>query len=323
MNYTPFGRTGMKVSQLILGTTNFGLITDEVTSHRLLDLAFEHGINCLDTADTYGYHQGRGLTETIIGRWLHANPHKRDRLIVATKIYSEMSDDPNDQGVSAYHLRRGVEASLRRLQTDHIDLYQMHHIDRPTSWEEVWQGMERLILAGKISYVGSSNFAGWHIAQANERALQRHLLGLVSEQSVYNLAERMVELEVLPACANYGMAFIPYSPVCGGVLAGSLQTEQTVGRRVQTGRQKMVEKYRPKLEHYEPLCAKWGVPPAEVALAWILHQPHVTAPIIGPRTPEQLQSSLRALELRLSAEQLQQLDTIWSPYGPAPEYYAW
>lgn len=323
MQYTRLGRTALKISRYCLGTTNFGVVTEEADAHRILDAAFEQGINFIDTADAYGYSQGKGKTESILGRWLAANPAKRDRVVLATKVFTPMSDDVNDGGLSAYHIKRACEASLRRLQVEHIDLYQMHHIDRTAPWDEVWQAMEQLVREGKISYVGSSNFAGWHIAQANEQAKQRHFLGLVSEQSLYNLAARTVELEVLPATAAYGLAFIPYSPTSGGVLAGALQ-QVTEGRRAAEARQRQIAKYRPQLERYEALCHLLGVHPALVAQAWLLHQPHVTAPIIGPRTLEQLHSNLQALEITLSAEALTELDTIWpGPGGPAPEAYAW
>ncbi len=320
MDYTYLGRTALKVSRLCLGTTNFGVHTHEGDSHAILDAALDAGLNFVDTANVYGYDQGRGKTELIIGRWLAKNRDKRDRLVLATKVYSEMSDDVNDQGLSAYHIRRACESSLRRLQTDHIDLYQMHHIDRHAPWEEVWQAMEQLVREGKISYVGSSNFAGWHIAQAQEAARQRHFLGLVSEQSVYNLTERMVELEVLPAAAHYGLGFIPYSPVGGGVLGG----RGSGSRRHSAYRQKLIARYQTHLEQYEVVCRELNAHPAEVAVAWLLHQPHVTAPIIGPRTLEQLYSNLRALEVKLSPEMLQRLDAIWpGPGGAAPEAYAW
>lgn len=323
MEYIQFGRSGLRISRLVLGTTNFGVHTDEVDAHRILDAAFERGINVLDTADAYGYSQGKGKTETILGRWLQANPAKRDRIVLATKVYTAMSDDVNDRGLSAYHIRRACEASLRRLQVEHIDVYQMHHIDRQTPWEEIWQAMEQLVREGKVSYIGSSNFAGWHIAQAQEAARQRHFMGLVSEQSLYNLSARSVELEVLPACAHYGLAFIPYSPVGGGLLAGVLQPA-TEGRRATRGRQSLIDRHRPALTQYEALCAELEAAPADVALAWLLHQPHVTAPIIGPRTLTQLDGNLRALSIQLDSATRERLDAIWpGPGGAAPEAYAW
>ncbi|MFD1732790.1 aldo/keto reductase [Deinococcus malanensis] len=271
----------------------------------------------------YGWKQGEGVTEQIIGRWLENNPGKRDQIVLATKAYGKMGEGPNDQKLSAYHIRRACEDSLRRLKTDRIDLYQMHHIDRATPWEEVWQAMEQLVREGKVLYVGSSNFAGWNIAQANGLAAQRHFMGLVSEQSLYNLNARVVELEVIPACQAFGLGLIPWSPLGGGLLGGALQ-KASEGRRASERLQAQIEKYRPQLERYEGLCRDLGEQPADVALAWLLSNPAVTAPIIGPRTLEQLEGNLRSLTITLSEETLRALDDIWpGPGGQAPEAYAW
>lgn len=200
MEYTHLGRTGLKVSRVCLGTMNFGPVTNEEDSFAIMDRALDAGINFFDTANVYGWKRGEGITENIIGRWLKQGGGRREKIVLATKVYGVMGDWPNEGRLSAYHIRRACEESLRRMQTDHIDLYQMHHIDRDTPWEEVWQAMEQLVREGKVIYVGSSNFAGWHIAQANETARARHFMGLVSEQSLYNLNARMIELEVIPAC---------------------------------------------------------------------------------------------------------------------------
>lgn len=221
MNYTHLGRTGLKVSRLCLGTMNFGDVTDEKTSARILDEALEAGINFIDTADVYGteqspdIQQGSGLSEEIIGRWLQQGG-RRERIVLATKVYQPMGPGPNDRRLSAYHIRKACEDSLRRLKTDHIDVYQMHHIDRHTPWEEIWQAMELLVQQGKVLYIGSSNFAGWDIATAQSVATARHFLGLVAEQSLYNLTARTVELEVIPACRHFGLGLIPWSPLAGG-----------------------------------------------------------------------------------------------------------
>ncbi len=323
MQYVHLGRTGLKVSRLCLGTMNFGPETSEADSHAIMDRALELGINFFDTANVYGWRKGEGVTEQIIGRWFAQGGGRREKVVLATKVYGEMGDWPNQSRLSALHIRRACEDSLRRLRTDYIDLYQMHHIDRETPWEEIWQAMEVLVQQGKILYVGSSNFAGWHIAQAQCAAAQRHFMGLVSEQSLYNLAARTIELEVIPACQAYGLGLIPWSPLAGGMLGGALQ-KVTEGRRASERVQQAVEKHRPQLERYEALCRELGEKPADVALAWLLHQPAVTAPIIGPRTLEQLEGSLRALEIKLSDEVLKRLDEIWpGPGGPAPEAYAW
>jgi aryl-alcohol dehydrogenase-like predicted oxidoreductase len=323
MEYMRLGRTALRVSRLCLGTMNFGPHTSEADSFAIMDRALELGINFFDTANVYGRPLGPGVTEEIIGRWLAQGGGRRDRVVLATKVYNRMGDRPNESRLSAYHIRKGCEESLRRLQTDHIDLYQMHHIDREAPWEEVWQAMEQLVREGKVTYIGSSNFAGWHIAQANELAKQRHFLGLVSEQSLYNLNARTIELEVVPACLSYGLGLIPWSPLGGGLLGGALEKAST-GRRANERLQQSVEKHRPQLEAYEGLCRDLGESPADVALAWLLRQPAVTAPIIGPRTIEQLTGSLRALEIALDDETLARLDQIWpGPGGAAPEAYAW
>ena len=322
MEYTNLGRTGLKVSRLCLGTMNFGPQTSEPDSFAIMDRALELGINFFDTADVYGWRKGEGITEQIIGRWL-AQGGRREQIVLATKAYNVMGDGPNDRGLSAYHIRRACDESLRRMQTDHIDLYQMHHIERSTPWEEIWQAMEQLVREGKVLYVGSSNFAAWNIAQANERAAARHFMGLVAEQSLYNLNARMIELEVIPACKAYGLGLIPWSPLGGGLLGGALQ-KANQGRRADERTQQNIEKHRAKLEAYEQLCADIGEQPADVALAWLLSNPVVTAPIIGPRTAEQLGGSLRALELKLADETLARLDAIFpGPGGQAPEAYAW
>lgn len=323
MQYTRLGRTGLRVSRLCLGTMNFGPLTDEADSFAIMDRALELGINFFDTANVYGWKTGEGITEQIIGRWFAQGGGRREKVVIATKVYGKMGDWPNESRLSALHIRRACEGSLRRLKTDYIDLYQMHHIDRDTPWEEIWQAMEQLVREGKVLYVGSSNFAGWHIAQANEEARRRNFMGLVSEQSLYNLAARMIELEVIPACQSYGVGIIPWSPLGGGLLGGVLQ-KAAEGRRADARMQERIEKHRAQLEAYEGFCRELGEQPADVALAWLLRQPAVTAPIIGPRTVEQLNGSLRALEIALSDEALARLDAIWpGPGGPAPEAYAW
>jgi aryl-alcohol dehydrogenase-like predicted oxidoreductase len=323
VNYVNLGRTGLKVSRLCLGTMNFGWNTAENDSFAIMDKALEVGINFFDTSNVYGFKIGEGITENIIGRWLAQGGGRRGKIVLATKVYGEMGTGPNEMRLSAYHIRRACEASLRRLRTDVIDLYQMHHIDRSTPWEEIWQAMEQLVREGKILYVGSSNFAGWHIARAQCEAQKRHFMGLVSEQSLYNLATRTIELEVIPACREYGLGLIPWSPMEGGLLSGALAKAKE-GRRSQERTMKLIEKHRGRLERYEPLCKEIGEKPADVALAWILHNPAVTSPIIGPRTIEQLTETRRALELELPADVLKRLDEIWpGPGGEAPEAYAW
>src|SRR5512147_553082 len=309
MEYTQLGRTGLKVSRLCLGTMNFGPKTTEEESFEIMDKALELGINFFDTANVYGWKTGEGITEQIIGRWFTQGGGRREKTVIATKVFGRMGDWPNQSRLSALSIRQGVEGSLKRLQTDYIDMYQMHHVDRNAPWEETWQAMETLVQQGKVLYVGSSNFAGWHIAKAQEAAKTRHFMGLVSEQSLYNLKDRMVELEVLPACNDYGLGVLPWSPLAGGLLGGVLQ-KVNEGRRADEETQNNIKKYRPQLEAWEKFCEQMGERPADVALAWLLANPVVTAPIIGPRTVEQLIGSLRALELTLDGTTMAGLDEI-------------
>ncbi len=330
MEYRKLGRTGLKVSPLCLGTMNFGWENTglgEADSHRVMDHALDVGINFFDTANVYGWRSGgevgEGLTEQIIGRWFAQGGGRRDKVVLATKVYGDMGEWPNQSRLSARHIVQACEASLRRLQTDYIDLYQFHHVDRDTPWEEIWQAIETLVAAGKVLYVGSSNFAGWHIAQANEAAARRNILGLVSEQCRYNLTVREVELEVLPACEAYGLGILPWSPLAGGVLGGSLRAPSE-GRRATDDIRSEVDRFRSQLEAYEKFCAEFGESPAIVALGWLLDNPVVTAPIIGPRTSEQTDATLRALDVEFDDEAMAKLDEIFpGPGAPAPEAWAW
>lgn len=301
---------------------NFGPVTPQAEAFQILDRALEGDIDFIDTANQYGGSAGVGTTETIIGNWLAQGGDRRERIVLATKVYEPMSDRPNDRGLSARNIRLACDASLRRLQTDHIDLYQMHHLDRNAPWDEVWQAMETLVAQGKITYVGSSNFAGWTIAQANEAARHRHFLGLVSEQSLYNLTERTAELEVIPACESYGVGLLPWSPLSGGLLAGVLSGPAT-GRRSSPEMRRRVESIRPQLERWEALCDDLGERPGDVGIAWLLHQPAVTAPVVGPRTVDQLESALHAISIELSTDTLARIDAIFPGPGAAPEAYAW
>ena len=336
MEYIHLGRSGLSVSRLCLGTMNFGPLTPPAEAHAIMDHAHEIGINFFDTANRYGGAQrppgqlaqpGQarvGWTEEIIGDWFAAGGGRRERTVLATKLYGPMGDWPNEGKLSALNIRRACDASLRRLRTDYIDLYQMHHVDRDTMWDEIWQAMEVLIAQGKIIYVGSSNFAAWHIAQANDTAAARGFFGLVSEQSIYNLLTRQIELEVLPAAIEYGVGVIPWSPLNGGLLGGVLRKEADSGRRRLAGRaREVLEQNRERIAAYEELCGELGAEPANVALAWLLAQPGVTGPIIGPRTLGQLDDAQRALTLELDDDVLKRLDDLFPGYRPAPEHYAW
>lgn len=322
MEYTHLGRTGLRVSRLCLGTMNFGPKTTEADSYAIMDRALDHGINFWDTADVYGWKKGEGITEQIMGRYFAQGGGRREKVVLATKVYGDMGDWPNESRLSALSIRRAVEGSLRRLQTDYIDLYQMHHIYREAPWEELWQAFEVLVQQGKILYVGSSNFAGWHIAKANEIAKSRHFLGLVSEQTHYNLRVRKPESDLIPAVLDYGLGLIPWSPLASGVLAGK-PPEGDTGRRTEGWTAETLAKDTETLGKWTSFAAELGEKPADVALAWLLHQKAVTAPIIGPRTLEQLDGSLRALEIKLDAEALAKIDTIFPGHKTSPEEYAW
>ncbi|GIF65501.1 oxidoreductase [Asanoa ishikariensis] len=328
MEFTNLGRTGLTVSRLCLGTMNFGPETSEADSFAIMDRALEHGLNFFDTANVYGRKVGEGVTEQIIGRWMAQGDGRRDKVVLATKVYGRMGDWPNERGLSARHIVRACEDSLRRLQTDTIDLYQMHHISRTTPWEEIWQAMELLVAQGKVSYVGSSNFAGWHLARAQESAARRNFLGLVSEQCLYNLVARGPELELIPAAQDFGIGIIPWSPLHGGLLSGVLR-KLAAGEagRGRTGRAADdLATYRESIEAYEKLCADLGQDPSNVALAWLLSRPGVTAPIIGPRTMAQLDGAVAAVDIELSKATLGRLDELFPPVGkggPAPEAWAW
>ncbi|MET7596449.1 aldo/keto reductase [Streptomyces sp. NPDC004082] len=329
MKYTQLGRTGLKVSRLVLGTMNFGPQTDEAGSHAIMDAALDAGINYFDTANVYGWGENKGRTEEIIGSWFAQGGDRRDKVVLATKVYGNMAADgdawPNHDKLSAVNIRRAVDASLKRLRTDYIDVYQFHHVDRSTPFEEIWQAIDTLVAQGKILYAGSSNFPGYKIAQANESAARRGSYGLVSEQCLYNLAERRAEMEVIPAAREYGLGVIPWSPLHGGLLGGVIRKETAGGRRA-GGRSADAlanTAVRAQIQSYEDLLDKHGLEPGETALAWLLSRPGVTGPIVGPRTAEQLDSALRAVELELSEEVLASLDEIFPGPGPSPEAFAW
>jgi aryl-alcohol dehydrogenase-like predicted oxidoreductase len=323
MTYGHLGRSGLLVSRIGLGTMNFGYLADEAASFAVMDAAFDAGVTFFDTADVYGGPQspdmakGYGVSEETVGKWLRRSGH-RDDIVLATKVYQPMGLGPNDRRLSAYHIRRACEASLRRLQADHIDLYQMHHVDRATPWDEIWQAMEQLVREGKITYVGSSNFAGWDIALAQSAAAARRFLGLTSEQSLYNLAVRAVEQELIPALRHLGVGLIPYSPLHAGLLAGALQA--AAEGRTSDDR---IEANRDRLEMYERLCRELGAKPETVAVAWLLRNPVVSTTIVGAMTIEELHADLGALSVHLDDEITERLDRIWPGPGEAPQSYAW
>ena len=332
MDHTHLGRSGLSVSRLCLGTMNFGPHTTQDDAFAIMDSAHEQGVNFFDTANVYGRGGpdsgamrtiGRGATETILGSWFAQGGGRRERTVLATKVYGAMGDWPNSGRLSALNIRRALDASLQRLRTDHVDLYQFHHVDRDTPWEEIWQALEVAVAQGKVLYVGSSNFAGWHIARAQEAAAARHFTGLVSEQSIYNLLTRDLELEVIPAAEHYGLGILPWSPLHGGLLGGVLKKDRDGKRRLVGRAKEGVERDRDRIQAWEDLADELGHEPGDVALAWLLAQPAVTAPIIGPRTQEQLDAAVRALEVRLDEDTLRRIDEIFPGRDTAPEHYAW
>lgn len=323
MEYTHVGRSGLLVSRLCLGTMNLGWITSEQDALDILDRAREHGINFIDTANVYGFDNGLGATERAIGRWFDLGDGRREQSVLATKVYASTSDWPNDSKLSAINIRKSCDASLRRLRTDYIDLYQMHHVDLETPWEETWDALSLLVSSGKVLYVGSSNFAGWHLATAQQVAKSKGLSGIVSEQPIYNLLSRWVEMEVGPACEHYGIGLMPWSPLHGGVLGGLRQKTGGTGRRNDKRTITELGRHRDQLEEFESLCNHLGENPAAVALAWLLTRRGVTAPVIGPRTIEQLDDAIKALEIHLDADTVTTLDGIFPGYRPTPEHYAW
>ncbi|ASA25292.1 aldo/keto reductase [Paenibacillus donghaensis] len=325
MKYTKLGRTGLNVSKLCLGTMNFGQSTDQKEAFRIMDAALDAGINFFDTANGYGGEK-RGFTEEIIGHWFAQGGNRRQRVVLATKVYGDMqdaNDGPNSEnGLSAYKIRRHLEGSLKRLQTEHIELYQMHHVDLSVSWDELWEVFQSIIQKGSADYIGSSNFAGWHLAVAQAEAKKRGMLGLVSEQHKYSLLCREPELEVLPSAKHHGIGVVAWSPLAGGLLGENALKPQPGSRSAQESG--AIEAKRGQLEAFAGLCSDLGESQSNVALAWLLANPAMTAPIIGPRTAEQLENSLRAVEITLAEDTLQELDRIFpGPGKPAPEAYAW
>ena len=323
MDYTQLGRTGLSVSRLCLGTMNFGPLTSVEDSHAIMESAHDSGINFFDTANVYGGDVGKGRTEEIVGEFFAKGSGRREKTVLATKVYGGMGEWPNEGKLSAVNIRRALDASLRRLQTDYVDLYQFHHVDRATGWDEIWQAIEVAVAQGKVVYAGSSNFAGWHIADAQAAAARRNYLGLVSEQSLYNLLVRDIEREVIPAAQHHGLGLIPWSPLQGGLLGGVLRKDRDGRRRLEGRAKDAVAEHRQQIEQYEDFADELGHEPGDVALAWLLHQPAVTAPIVGPRTMDQLTAGLRALDVRLDEKALARLDEIFPGYQTAPEDYAW
>jgi NDP-hexose C3-ketoreductase / dTDP-4-oxo-2-deoxy-alpha-D-pentos-2-ene 2,3-reductase len=298
MRYARLGRSALQVSQIILGTLNLGVRTTSEEGVAILDTALDCGINTIDTANDYGWQRHKGFTEEFLGDWFALGGGRRDKVVLATKVCNPMSDWPNDSGLSARNIIYSCEQSLRRLKTDWIDLYQMHRVDPHASLDEIWQAMDILVRQGKVRYVGSSNFAGWNVAAAQERARQCGGLGLVSEQCVYNLVARDAEAEVLPAAAAYGVSILAWSPLHGGLLSGALRklADGTAAKTAQGRAKEALPRWREQVEAFENACASVGLDPAEAALSWVLSRPGITSAVIGPRTIDHLHGAVRALD---------------------------
>ncbi len=323
MQLAHLGRSGLSVSRLCLGTMNFGPQTSESDAFAIMDAALDHGINFFDTANVYGWKKGEGVTEQIIGRWFASGGLRRQRTVIATKLYGSMSDWPNDTFLSARNIRHACDASLMRLQTDHIDLYQMHHVDRDTPWDEIWEAWTCCASRARSSTSDRRTSRAGTSRRRRSRRSARRSMGLVSEQSIYNLLQRDVERELIPACQDYGLGVIPWSPLHGGLLAGVIRKENQGARRLEGRAKDGLEEHREQLEKWEALCDELGAEPAVVGIAWLLGRPGVTAPIIGPRTREQLDSMTAALDLTLDEPTLARIDEIFPPHQTAPEVYAW
>ena len=316
MEYKRLGKSGLWVSRLILGTMNFGSRIAEKDAFDIMDAALDIGINYFDTANNYGKSiQKEGISETIIGKWFEKGGGRREKVILSTKVYEPMRENnPNDvPGLSAYKVSRHFEDSLKRLKTDHVEIYYMHHVDRSISWDEVLPAFQGMIQRGDIDYLASSNFAGWNIADVQAEAKKANMFGLICEQHKYNLLSRMPELEVLPSAKNHGMGVVTWSPLAGGLLSRNARNREVEDEVLQI-----------QLQKFYNLSTEIGEKEDTLALAWILKNPVITAPIIGPRTVEQLYDTVRAVEISIDDEIMEKLDEIFpGPGGQAPEAYAW
>ncbi|GAA2100342.1 aldo/keto reductase [Microlunatus panaciterrae] len=334
MEYTKLGRSNMSVSKICLGTMHFGPKADEQQSFAILDRALELGINFIDTANVYGGADDPGRSEQIIGNWFAARPGARDRVVLATKVYGPMgdSDDPNEAGgFSAYKVRRHLQDSLRRLQTDRVDVYQVHHIDERVSPEEFWGTYEKAVADGDVLYAGSSNFSGWGLARFQQQAWQRGFTGFVSEQTQYNLLSRVPEMEVLPAARHFGIGVIVYMPLAGGLLTGKTQSfDGSRTRQVEEEYGISLGPDNSQFSDFSELCRQIGEPESVVATAWVLQHPAVDSAIVGIRTVEQLEGVDRAAALQLDESAMARLDEIFNINngrrigpGESPQAHAW
>lgn len=326
MKHVKFGRTGLRVSELCLGTMTFGFQCDEPESFAILDTAFESGITFIDTADFYpNGHSGDlgGETERILGRWMAASPGRRDQVIMASKFYAPMGPNPWDMGGSRKHILDAIDRSLERLQTDYLDLYQIHFWDSHTPLDETLSTLEDVVRAGKVRYIGCSNYTAWQLARAIGRS---EALGIVRYESVqprYNLLFRNAERELLPLCDHDDIAVIPYNPLAGGFLTGKHKSVETPteGGRFEHGTQ--AERYRERywaedkfavVEQMAPLAADAGISMAQMAVGWTLANPTITSPIVGASKPSQLADAVAATEQPLDSDLKAKLDDLTLQY---------
>lgn len=334
MQYTKLGRSNMTVSKICLGTMHFGTVTPEDESYRIMDKALEMGINFFDTANVYGRDAYCGRTEEIIGNWFQQGAGRRDQTVLATKVYGNMTGTPppnEERGLSAYKVRKHAADSLKRLQTDHIDLYQVHHIDERISLEEFWTTFDRLINNGDVLYMGTSNYPGWGLAKYQMYAWQHSMMGFVSEQCQYNLLSRYPELEVFPAAQDFGIGIIPYMPLGGGLLTGKKKADAGT-RTAQVEKEYYMDMAtNTQLEAFSALCKEIGEKEQVVAIAWVLANPAVSSAIVGPRTVGHLDGLDRAASLQLEPATMTRLSEIFNintgrPLKadvPAPAAFAW
>ena len=333
MEYRNVGRSNLEVSRICLGTMHFGVSADRDESFRIMDAALEMGINFFDTANVYGRSAGPGATERIIGEWFAQGGGRRDRVVLATKVYGRMVSNPGPNergGISAYKVRKHVTDSLKRLQTDHIDLYQVHHIDRRITGEEYWGTFENLHRNGDVLYFGTSNFPGWGLMKYQMIAERRGNLGIVSEQAQYNLLSRYPELEVIPAAEELGIGLMPYMPLAGGLLTGKKSAPSGSRTAEVENEYGLPIDQNVQLAKFSELCREIGEKEHVVAIAWVLANPSVYSAIVGIRSVAHLEGMERAASITLSPDVMERLDTLFDinvgrplKQGPAPEAFAW
>lgn len=333
MKYQRLGRSGLYVSKICLGTANFGTgsssgagdwgVVAEKEAFAIMDYALDNGIQFFDTANVYGGREHRGLTETIIGRWFQQGGLRRERVVLGTKVgrvfEQSIVDGPNNvEGLSLYKIRRHVEESLKRLQTDHVELLQMHKPDSLTPWDEIWEAFEGLVRDGKVDYVGSSNHSAWQIMKAQECAHQRGFMGLVNEQHLYTPMSRMAEEELLPMAKDQGIGITIYSPLFRGFLGVDAQNPNA--RAMSAECKWLFERWHDKAVRFSSLCREIGESEACVTLAWELAHPEVTSVIVAPTSIKDLEELLRAVEIELDDETMDTIDNIFPPLREASPY---